>query len=278
MPLSNQNSDIELRSEEVNDILSHPPNWMIQWGNSAIGLVVILILVMSYVIKYPDIINGTAVISTENPPVYISSAVNGRIKELHTRNNTYVASGEILAEVNNPIPISSVAYLSGFIKEASLKLSQPDYKVSIIEDSIRLFDATSTYLELVRAIRAYHRLLTDPSYDLELEDLISKRNNFMRVQQITKKEAALIDTDKDYARERFEMQKKEYDLGYITKLNYLNAQAAYNQALKAEQSVKKSLIQIEISLKDYEKQIEDFKKNYKIRTENLRTEIETKEV
>jgi hypothetical protein len=46
--------EIELRSEGVQDILTRPPHWMIRWGNTIIFIILLLILLMSYIIKYPE--------------------------------------------------------------------------------------------------------------------------------------------------------------------------------------------------------------------------------
>ena len=52
-PLST--SDIELRSEQVQEILTKIPHWMIRWGNLLILIILLLVLLFSYFIKYPDV-------------------------------------------------------------------------------------------------------------------------------------------------------------------------------------------------------------------------------
>ena len=49
---------IEIRSDEVNDILSRPPRWIIRWGIGVIFLVVLIIIIGSSFFKYPDIITA----------------------------------------------------------------------------------------------------------------------------------------------------------------------------------------------------------------------------
>ena len=39
--MPNNTQDIEIRSEEVQEILTHVPNWMIRWGNTLLlGLII----------------------------------------------------------------------------------------------------------------------------------------------------------------------------------------------------------------------------------------------
>ena len=54
--MSEESEHIELRSEEVQEILGHVPPGVIRWGISVISAIVILLLVASWFIKYPEII------------------------------------------------------------------------------------------------------------------------------------------------------------------------------------------------------------------------------
>ena len=47
---------IQLRSDDVQEILGTPPSWIVRWGSTFIFLGVILLGVVSYIVKYPDII------------------------------------------------------------------------------------------------------------------------------------------------------------------------------------------------------------------------------
>ena len=60
---------IELRSDDVQEILGTPPAWIIRWGSTLIFIGVILLGVVSYVVRYPDIIHAPILITTEMPPI-----------------------------------------------------------------------------------------------------------------------------------------------------------------------------------------------------------------
>ena len=53
--MSNKIDEIELRSDEVQDILSKIPNWMIRYGSTLFFALLLLVLSLSWIIKYPDI-------------------------------------------------------------------------------------------------------------------------------------------------------------------------------------------------------------------------------
>lgn len=52
----NQKPKVELRSEEVNDILGQIPHWILRWGMIMLLIALALILLGSWWFKYPDIV------------------------------------------------------------------------------------------------------------------------------------------------------------------------------------------------------------------------------
>ena len=53
--MENRKPEIELRSEEFNEVLSAVPAWIVRWGITMIACVVLMLLVGSAVFKYPDV-------------------------------------------------------------------------------------------------------------------------------------------------------------------------------------------------------------------------------
>lgn len=60
--------DINLRDENVQEILTSVPHWMIRWGNILFLFLVLLIIFISWLIKYPDTVSDNVLIekSTDN--------------------------------------------------------------------------------------------------------------------------------------------------------------------------------------------------------------------
>ena len=77
----------EIRSDEVQEILSHVPNWMIRWGITLIFALIILLVGLSWIIKYPDTIQGSLILTTKEPPIELVSKSSGQISHLFVPNN-----------------------------------------------------------------------------------------------------------------------------------------------------------------------------------------------
>lgn len=94
-------TSFELRSEEVQDILSKVPNWMIRWGTVLIFSIIVLMFVVSWFLKYPDIVRTEVVITTNIPPEKMIAKASGRIQDILISDKSNVKANTPLAVIEN---------------------------------------------------------------------------------------------------------------------------------------------------------------------------------
>jgi HlyD family secretion protein len=93
--------EIELRSEEVQEIIGRTPNRLIQYGITVIFSIVVLLLVGSFFFKYPDVIHARIVLTGNNPPAEIKARTNGKITQFFIKDKQYVKKDEILGIIES---------------------------------------------------------------------------------------------------------------------------------------------------------------------------------
>ena len=108
---------IELRSEDVQEILGTPPAWIIRWGTSFIFLGVGLLGLVSWMVKYPDIIHAPILITTELPPVPVVARTTGYLSKLLVKENDTVQAGDLLVVLQNPARYEDVFKLELQLKK-----------------------------------------------------------------------------------------------------------------------------------------------------------------
>lgn len=81
MPEDLHKNSLNLRSEEVQEILSNPPSWIVRWGITLIFMFTILILILSFAIKYPDFVSAKVLVTTEQPMEKIMARHNGQLEK-----------------------------------------------------------------------------------------------------------------------------------------------------------------------------------------------------
>ena len=80
--MEDKKREIELRSEEFNEVLSAVPSWILRWGITMIACVVVILLIGSAVFKYPDIISSTVTLTGTTPVSAVVARTSGKLQEL----------------------------------------------------------------------------------------------------------------------------------------------------------------------------------------------------
>jgi hypothetical protein len=97
-------SDLEpLHTEQVQDIIGKPPIWLYRWGISLVLGIIVLCILISCFIPYPEVIKTDLKIISAVPVQKISIKDSARLTEVLIQNGRQVKKGEILAVAENVI-------------------------------------------------------------------------------------------------------------------------------------------------------------------------------
>ena len=120
----NEEHNIELRSEEFQEILGSVPPWILRWGITALAVIVVILLVGSAFFKYPDVLSSQVVLTGSTPPAVIVAKASGKLKELYVTDNQEVKAGTYLAVIENPARTEDVLILKKLLPPSPLKGEQ----------------------------------------------------------------------------------------------------------------------------------------------------------
>jgi HlyD family secretion protein len=95
--MDEKNKNIELRSDEIQDILGKVPPFLVRSGITGISIIVIVLIAIAAWFKYPDRILSEIQLTTDNPPVYIISRTTAKITDFFVKDNQEVKRGALLA-------------------------------------------------------------------------------------------------------------------------------------------------------------------------------------
>lgn len=111
---------IELRAPDVEEVLSRPPSWLVRCGSGLMGLLVAGLLVGTYLIRFPEYVEATAVVTTRQPPVWLLARSGTRIQVLRHGHLDRVSKGAVLAILENPADAGEVFQLKAHVMDSSL--------------------------------------------------------------------------------------------------------------------------------------------------------------
>lgn len=229
-----------LRSEEVQEILTRVPHWMIRWGSVLFLCLIIMLLFISWFVKYPDVIVAQAVITTKIPPEKEYAQVPGKIDTIFVEDDQMVLAGQPLAILENTASYKDVFFLKSILDTIgmeNMKFEFPIREVPIlflgdIDAEYALFENSYVQYSLNNTLQPYSNQIT--ANKISLSELQNRLQVLLIQQEL--EESALKFKEADLDRNR-----KLFEKGIISAQEFETKQL---EALQAEQSFKNLNISI----------------------------------
>lgn len=144
--MSKENKEIELRSEEVQEVMGQIPAWIVRWGITILFIVVLALLVGSYFFTYPDMVETEMTLTSREPVVEVVARSSGKISELYVSNGQEVKSGAPLAVIENAAKTDDVFRLKKLLARYKEEPERLNYY--LLQDMWLLGDIQSAYMSL----------------------------------------------------------------------------------------------------------------------------------
>jgi multidrug efflux pump subunit AcrA (membrane-fusion protein) len=232
--------NIEIRSEEVQEILGTPPNWLTRWGTIVAMVAVLALGWTGYWIKYPDVVEAQIKVSTVDPPAKLAAKNTAFLAHLLVEEGDTVDRGQLLAVFSTQADYIDVMALSDQLmvvngeSDSSLLAFRPHKDLLLGELQPYLDDFISTQ-ETFRMLR---------SGSMERLSSRQKRGRIALLEaEIDGYEEAkeTIDSQIELDEKLFQNDKKRYERGEIS-IDALRRQQNTILALKRERASAESAI------------------------------------
>ena len=107
--------EIKLKQYERQDLLEEPPHILIRFGSVAIAGLMVLLLVFSYFLRYPDIISAPILLTTEHLPARLEACRNGSIACFLVEDKQQVAENEMIAVLKSSAEWKDILWISDLL-------------------------------------------------------------------------------------------------------------------------------------------------------------------
>jgi HlyD family secretion protein len=265
--------NIQLRSDDVQEILSRPPRWIIRWGTTVILTIIVVLLAGSWYFKYPDIVNSTILVTTENPPAPIIARANGKIDQLFVRDQQKVDKGQVLAVIENTANYRDILALEDKLTAIPSDSLKQFLHSGILDDEYKLGGLQSEYSTFLKELEDYQHFLElnyhQQKIQSQQEELSKYENRYNRLLN-----------QKQIAEQEFQLIQKQFSRDSALYARQVIAEAAFEKAESALLRKKYELEQSEISLSNtrieisrIEQNILDLKLEYRQQRSELKIAI-----
>lgn len=251
-------NEIRLRDDyDLLQIMGHPPGWLLHWGMVIVLVATVGLLVLSWIVKYPDVIPARITLTTENPPVRVVSRADGKIAELLIADGATVVAGQQLIILDNNAEKKSVDQLEQFLNNIAQKNVPLDQITP--PENLQLGDLESSYANFVRQWSTYRFDLNVATVNKKAEIIqrqiaqIQTLNEALRQQENTLREMLTV-AEVKRERQKLLYAEKSVSLGAVE-----SAEEAYLNARGNLERLQNQVITNHIKIEELELMVLDFK-------------------
>jgi multidrug resistance efflux pump len=239
------NDGLKIYSEEVRDVLSDPPKAIQKWGNTILLVFIFILFLISWFVKYPDIINSQITITTNIPPQKLIVRTSGKIDKILVADRTLVKQNTPLAVLENSAKYQDVFLLKSIVDTINIEKTAFPFKklgyvqLGDVESAFANFRKEYIADQLNTKLQPYH--VEDNAQNYENIQLKERLNLLLSQKEINQRELVLQKNELD----RYEIlfQKGIYSSQEVERqrLVYLQAQKGYKNLLSTISQLKSSL-------------------------------------
>lgn len=189
------------RIDEVREIMSTMPHWLLRWGTFMIAGLLASLIFVAVIVKYPETVDGSVIVTCPTPPAKLIARATGRVDLQHVDGDT-IRKGDIIAIIENTASKEEVLALKKDIEKLEEYIKTPYkfvedqiilnnyYRLGGLEDTYNQFknhcDTYVLFLSLNKNAKKIHSFH-------ELESILTKEKQVLLNQQkMIGKEVALI--------------------------------------------------------------------------------------
>jgi multidrug resistance efflux pump len=246
--MAEDHTTLELRSEEVQDILTKVPHWMIRWGTVLIFTILVMLFFVSWFIKYPDVVNTEIVITTNIPPEKIVSKTSGRIEAILVKDKSIIEKNTTLAIIENTANYKDVFLLKKIIDGYNINDTKKDFPFAQLKNT-QLGEIESAYAVFQKDYQAQQLNESLHPYEVESRAQISEKIQIQERLDILQQQKVINESELQLQKNEIARFETLFNKGIISaqemeakKLGYLQAQKSYKNLLSSISQLKSALI------------------------------------
>lgn len=210
-------NDIEnvypLRSVAVQDVISNNQGFLTQWATLLFSVILLILLISTNLIYYPDIINVRSKLIGFNAPKEIITKQDGKIIKLFVNNNDFVREGKMLMWIESTAEHQEVINLDNLLDSSIYYLSNNSAKKINYFNTINfthLGELQVYYQQLISAYQLFSNNYVNGYAQKKIKILTSDINGINILNSNLKKQKEITEEDIKLIKEEYEANESLY--------------------------------------------------------------------
>lgn len=272
----NENNDIpiELKSEPMNEMLSHPPSWIVRSGNGLFLLILLIVLGLAWFIEYSDEIAGEVSVTSTQPPIELNNQLYVQLKSIHVNDQQRVKKGMLLAQFDHQAKAEDIRQAEAFLQlleSHDLKTFNP---ITFPKQPLQLGVFQEKWTTLEKRIADWNTLKKDNLLNEQIASVKREIGFREELQRISGKKIKLSENEYALIRQELESSERLVSQNALSRQTLNQEKRTENQAQQSVQGQKEQYVQNEIVLNSLKKEILQLEHDRKLKEQQHLSDIE----
>lgn len=250
-------TDVELN--QIESLIGREPAWLLKSGTTLLFCILVLGLVLSFFVRFPDSINAEILFTSNAPPVNVTARIDGKIEKLFVTDGQLVERGQRLALLQNDANFEQITLLSQSLIDFNIQHHISAPRLNKIINLDELGEVQSTYNAWLNAIKQLQHLSEYRTDLSNIESLLQLKEIYVELDKDLQKQLTTSEQRMRLQSTRLESHSQLVKGGVLGSLDLIDEQ---QERLSLSQSYDDLQIQLkrnQLSLIEAEKQIKELK-------------------
>jgi multidrug resistance efflux pump len=218
-----------LPGDAIQEIVAYAPTSLMRWGVTGLGITVVILLLFSWLISYPELVRGRFTVTTQTPPSRLVAQIAGEVELIRFQEGQHVKAGEPLLVFRSATPYENVTKLVTSL-DAMDRALQTGAEVPEADASLPMGSLQDAYAEFLQSLSDFRELRPETRYFDEKRVVIADQvETQARLGATLEKQQALLVEDLELARRDLERRKRLSQDGLLAATDVETAEKAFLQ-------------------------------------------------
>lgn len=254
-----------LFSEEMQEAIGTPPNWITKWGTAMIVAVFVILISISTIVHYPDIISAPFTLTSIDAPRSIVIRTDGRLAKVLVKEGTLVKSGQILAYTESTADQSQIFQLEKDLQDLTQIANAYQWQdiagFSLPEYS-RLGELQTDFKTFNEILVSYNSFVSDGFFVKKGILLAKDLEHLKTMETVSEEQLRLREKDLELAIEEFRVQEILAKEKVISKIDLTKEKARLIGRELPVKELRSQLVQARSNQNSKQKEILELEKSF----------------
>jgi multidrug resistance efflux pump len=250
-------SKIEL-SDEMLDILGETPSWVVRSGVGVFSGIIFLFFIATWMIKYPEVLKGNAIVTSKVPIIKVVSPTAGRMTRLLIKDETFVKKGDILAETENTTKLENIPTMQKLIRDSKVFLNNTNAKINFPSTNFIWGDLQEDFNIIRQSYLDYKRLQSDDYQIVQEKNMKEQAESLRQLAELNERQKEINEEEYLNSEERYNTDEKLFKEGVTSNNDFIKSKNKRLERRREREDFQKELIDNKLKISKLERSLKDF--------------------